>query len=51
LSVHVHPTKHKRGWVHPSYSFIQPNVRWDELIPDIRDDPVPSLLNPQINTC
>jgi hypothetical protein len=30
-------------------SSIQPNIKWDELIPDIRDNPVLSLIDAQPN--
>ena len=49
LSLFVPPTKQHSGWVHPSFSSIQPNITGDELIPAIWDDPIPSLFDAKPN--
>jgi hypothetical protein len=33
------PTKYKRKWVHSKFLSLKSNIRWDELIPNIRDGP------------
>jgi hypothetical protein len=43
-------TKHQSGSVYPSFSSIESNIIWDELIPNIMDDPVSSLIDAQPNT-
>jgi hypothetical protein len=35
---------------HPSFSSLKSNTRWDKLIPDIRNNPVTSLVGAQPNT-
>jgi hypothetical protein len=41
--------KHESGWVYPFFSSLKSNTRWDKLIPDIMDDPIPSLINTHPN--
>jgi hypothetical protein len=40
-------TEHQRGRVHPSFLSIESNIIWNKLIPSMRDDPVPSLIDTQ----